>query len=71
MPDPNAQIGAVVPVAMPALFGALGYVQAASLWHDNRPTVRSWRAARTTTKVLQCDRRWISSDLPSSTGRFK
>jgi len=40
--DPNAIIGVYVPVALGALYCALGAVEVDGLWLTNRPAVRAW-----------------------------
>jgi hypothetical protein len=66
MADPDAIIGAVIPVAMGALHCSLGPVNVASLWRTENPPARVWRVQRP-----GVPRVWVTTGLPDShSGKF-
>ena len=44
--DPDAVIGANVPVATPSLFCALGQIEIAGLWHSARGVNARWQGRK-------------------------
>jgi hypothetical protein len=66
MNDPNAIIAAVVPIAMPTIFSALGQVTVAGLWSQPVPGQRLWRGLKPPR-----GHGWKATSVPDQhTGRF-
>ena len=66
MDDPNAIIGAVIPIVMPSMFVALGPVEVASLWLQPRPRVHQFRVNKPPRS-----HGWKTTELPDQhSGRF-